>query len=81
MRVSAEDGEEFDAWGGATHRSALAPLADLPIDWKRFDGWTVSFGSPLSVTCVRRKGCPAPSVTGAPGTRPHRGQHPAHPYT
>ncbi|MER6523004.1 hypothetical protein ACFWHQ_38155 [Streptomyces sp. NPDC060334] len=38
MRVSTEDGEEFDAWGGATHRSALAPLADLPIDWKRFDG-------------------------------------------
>ncbi|MFG2985420.1 hypothetical protein ACGFYQ_29870 [Streptomyces sp. NPDC048258] len=38
MRVSSEDGEEFDVWAGATHRSALNPLADLPIDWLRFDG-------------------------------------------
>ncbi|MFD9409709.1 hypothetical protein ACFWBN_22210 [Streptomyces sp. NPDC059989] len=38
MYVSTEDGEEFDAWCGATHRSALAPLAELPIDWRRFDG-------------------------------------------
>ncbi|GGQ38108.1 hypothetical protein GCM10010266_71780 [Streptomyces griseomycini] len=38
VRVSSEDGEAFDVWAGATHRSALAPLADLPIDWNRFDG-------------------------------------------
>ncbi|MEW2372544.1 hypothetical protein AB0940_24705 [Streptomyces sp. NPDC006656] len=38
LRVSSEDGEKFDAWAGATHRSALAPLADLPIDWISFDG-------------------------------------------
>ncbi|WP_369779857.1 hypothetical protein [Streptomyces sp. R33] len=38
MRVGSEDGEEFDAWAGATHRTALSPLADLPIDWLRFDG-------------------------------------------
>lgn len=38
MRVGSEDGEEFDVWAGATHRSALSPLADLPIDWLHFDG-------------------------------------------
>lgn len=38
VHVSSEDGEEFDVWAGATHRSALAPLADLPVDWVRFDG-------------------------------------------
>ncbi|MFJ7207041.1 hypothetical protein ACIQWR_26350 [Streptomyces sp. NPDC098789] len=38
VRVSTKDGREFDGWAGATHRSALAPLADLPIDWRRFDG-------------------------------------------
>ncbi|WP_042804597.1 hypothetical protein [Streptomyces sp. C] len=38
MHVSTEDGEEFEAWAGATDRSALAPLADVPIDWRRFDG-------------------------------------------
>ncbi|GHA61805.1 hypothetical protein GCM10010391_53900 [Streptomyces anthocyanicus] len=30
-------GNEFSAWAGATHRSALAPLADL-VEWDRFDG-------------------------------------------
>ncbi|MEU5658803.1 hypothetical protein ABZ802_24745 [Streptomyces sp. NPDC047737] len=38
VHVSSEDGEKFDAWAGASHRSALAPLADLPVDWIRFDG-------------------------------------------
>ncbi|MER6443721.1 hypothetical protein [Streptomyces venezuelae] len=38
VHVSTENGEEFDACAGATHRSALAPLADLPVDWFRFDG-------------------------------------------
>lgn len=38
VHVSSEDGEEFDVWAGASHRSALAPLADLPVDWTRFDG-------------------------------------------
>lgn len=38
VHVSSEDGEEFEAWAGASHRSALAPLADLPVDWIRFDG-------------------------------------------
>ncbi|MFE4256538.1 hypothetical protein ACFRU3_45415 [Streptomyces sp. NPDC056910] len=38
VRVSNEGGEEFDVWAGATHRSALEPLADLPVDWTRFDG-------------------------------------------
>ncbi|MFE7860203.1 hypothetical protein [Streptomyces sp. NPDC057403] len=38
VHVSSEDGEAFDAWAGATHRSALHPLADLPIEWSRFDG-------------------------------------------
>ncbi|MEV5920060.1 hypothetical protein AB0N42_20535 [Streptomyces pseudogriseolus] len=38
MHVSSEDGEAFHAWAGATHRSALNPLADLPVDWNRFDG-------------------------------------------
>lgn len=28
----------FSAWAGATHRSALAPLADAPVEWSRFDG-------------------------------------------
>ncbi|MER5757820.1 hypothetical protein [Streptomyces sp. NPDC002082] len=38
VHVSSKDGEEFDVWAGASHRSALAPLADLPVDWIRFDG-------------------------------------------
>ncbi|MCY0939689.1 hypothetical protein [Streptomyces sp. H34-S4] len=38
VHVSSEGGEEFDVWAGATHRSALEPLAGLPIDWTRFDG-------------------------------------------
>ncbi|MFJ6523089.1 hypothetical protein ACIQJ4_33115 [Streptomyces filamentosus] len=38
LHVTSTDGEAFDAWAGATHRSALAPLADLPVDWNRFDG-------------------------------------------
>ncbi|MFJ2223348.1 hypothetical protein ACIOFY_25310 [Streptomyces anulatus] len=38
VRVSSEDGEEFDVWAGAGHRSALAPLHNLPVDWIRFDG-------------------------------------------
>ncbi|MFJ2021663.1 hypothetical protein [Streptomyces nodosus] len=38
LHVSSSDGETFDAWAGATHRSALTPLSDLPLDWNRFDG-------------------------------------------
>ncbi|MFE9170478.1 hypothetical protein ACFYNZ_13290 [Streptomyces kebangsaanensis] len=38
VHVSSEDGHEFDVWAGATHRSALDQLADLPVDWIRFDG-------------------------------------------
>ncbi|GHF85088.1 hypothetical protein GCM10017667_11640 [Streptomyces filamentosus] len=38
VHVTSEDGEAFDAWAGAAHRSALAPPADLPVDWNRFDG-------------------------------------------
>ncbi|MFF6994511.1 hypothetical protein ACFY93_06050 [Streptomyces sp. NPDC008313] len=30
-------GNRFSAWAGATHRSALAPLADL-VEWDQFDG-------------------------------------------
>ncbi|WP_306371447.1 hypothetical protein [Nocardiopsis sp. CC223A] len=28
----------FQVWAGASHRSALAPLRDLPVRWNRFDG-------------------------------------------
>ncbi|MGD1225800.1 hypothetical protein AB9Q10_46140 [Streptomyces krungchingensis] len=39
LHVSAEGGDDgFSAWAGATHRIALAPLADAPIEWSRFDG-------------------------------------------
>ncbi|MFF1278839.1 hypothetical protein ACFVZC_36625 [Streptomyces marokkonensis] len=38
VHVSNVGGEEFDVWAGATHRNALDPLADLPVDWTRFDG-------------------------------------------
>ncbi|MGW2837735.1 hypothetical protein ACWCWD_08040 [Streptomyces sp. NPDC001493] len=38
VQVGSEDGEAFDVWAGATHRSALAPLAGLPAYWRRFDG-------------------------------------------
>ncbi|WP_406266435.1 hypothetical protein OH779_20405 [Actinacidiphila glaucinigra] len=29
---------QFTAWAGATHRSALAPLSHMDIDWLRYDG-------------------------------------------
>lgn len=38
VHVGSEDGEAFDVWAGATHRSALNPVANLPADWTRFDG-------------------------------------------
>ncbi|MFF3019453.1 hypothetical protein [Streptomyces sp. NPDC057939] len=38
VHVSSQDGEQFNVWAGATHRSALEPLSDLPVDWTRFDG-------------------------------------------
>ena len=39
LHVSDEgDDNGFSAWAGATHRSALAPLEDAPIEWDRFDG-------------------------------------------
>ncbi|MFF0836634.1 MULTISPECIES: hypothetical protein [unclassified Streptomyces] len=34
---SADD-DSFSVWAGATHRSALAPLADAAVDWNQFDG-------------------------------------------
>jgi hypothetical protein len=39
LRVSAENGDDgFSVWAGATHRSALAPLADAAVEWDVFDG-------------------------------------------
>ncbi|MFJ3832154.1 hypothetical protein ACIPWI_29895 [Streptomyces sp. NPDC090046] len=38
VHVSSGNSEEFNVRAGASHRSALAPLADLPVDWIRFDG-------------------------------------------
>ena len=38
MYVSDGGNGEFDAWAGATCRSALAPLAELSVYWTRFDG-------------------------------------------
>ncbi|MET9384341.1 hypothetical protein ABZY09_25540 [Streptomyces sp. NPDC002928] len=39
LHVSDEGGDNgLSAWAGATHRSALAPLADAPVEWSRFDG-------------------------------------------
>ncbi|WP_159045045.1 MULTISPECIES: hypothetical protein [unclassified Streptomyces] len=39
LHVSDEGGDNgFSAWAGASHRSALAPLADVPVEWDRFDG-------------------------------------------
>ncbi|WP_285530006.1 hypothetical protein [Streptomyces lavendulae] len=38
VHVGSEDGEGFDVRAGASHRSALAPLAGLSVDWIRFDG-------------------------------------------
>ncbi|WP_449063849.1 hypothetical protein [Planomonospora algeriensis] len=36
--VSPWTGEECDVGVGPTYRSALRPLGDLGIDWRRFDG-------------------------------------------
>ncbi|MGW2686936.1 hypothetical protein ACWC6I_27735 [Streptomyces sp. NPDC001414] len=38
LHVSDGGEDGFSAWAGATHRSALAPLADAPVEWSRFDG-------------------------------------------
>jgi len=39
LHVSDEGGDNgFSAWAGASHRSALAPLADVAVEWDRFDG-------------------------------------------
>ncbi|MEU1160375.1 hypothetical protein ABZ372_05980 [Streptomyces sp. NPDC005921] len=39
LHVSDEGGDNgFSAWAGATHRSALAPLSDVPVEWDQFDG-------------------------------------------
>ncbi|MEU1032193.1 hypothetical protein ABZ402_26375 [Streptomyces mirabilis] len=39
LHVSDGGGDNgFSAWAGATNRSALAPLADVPIEWDQFDG-------------------------------------------
>ncbi|MEU6593825.1 hypothetical protein ABZ923_32210 [Streptomyces sp. NPDC046881] len=31
------DDNSFSVWAGATHRSALAPLADAAVEWNQFD--------------------------------------------
>ncbi|MGW4819790.1 hypothetical protein ACWEP4_12505 [Streptomyces sp. NPDC004227] len=39
LHVSDGGGDNgFRAWAGATHRSALAPPADVPVEWSVFDG-------------------------------------------
>ncbi|MGR3870150.1 hypothetical protein ACUXZZ_16325 [Streptomyces graminifolii] len=39
LHVSEQGSDNgFSAWAGATHRSALAPLEDAPVEWDRFDG-------------------------------------------
>lgn len=39
LHVSGPAGDDsFSVWAGATHRSALAPLADAAIEWNQFDG-------------------------------------------
>lgn len=38
LHVSDEGDDSFSIWAGATHRSALAPLADAAVEWTRFDG-------------------------------------------
>ncbi|WP_331733166.1 hypothetical protein OHU34_43760 (plasmid) [Streptomyces sp. NBC_00080] len=38
MHVCQAGDDKFEAWAGATHRSALSLLADAPIEWSRFDG-------------------------------------------
>lgn len=39
LHVSDEGGDNgFSSWAGASHRSVLAPLADVPVEWDRFDG-------------------------------------------
>ncbi|MCX5526192.1 hypothetical protein OG342_25620 [Streptomyces bobili] len=39
LHVSDPAGDDsFSVWAGATHRSALAPLADIVIEWNQFDG-------------------------------------------
>ncbi|MFJ8107089.1 hypothetical protein [Streptomyces sp. NPDC096132] len=39
VHVSDPAGDDsFSVWAGATHRSALAPLADAAIEWNQFDG-------------------------------------------
>ncbi|MEU1518059.1 hypothetical protein ABZ490_38950 [Streptomyces sp. NPDC005811] len=38
MHVCEAGDSKFEAWAGATHRSALALLADATVEWSRFDG-------------------------------------------
>ncbi|WP_329541949.1 hypothetical protein [Streptomyces sp. NBC_01358] len=38
MHVCEAGDNKFEAWAGATHRSALALLADATVEWSRFDG-------------------------------------------
>ncbi len=39
LHVSDEGGnDDFRAWAGATHRSALAPLTEAAVEWVEFDG-------------------------------------------
>lgn len=38
LYVSDEGEGKFSTWAGATHRAALAPLADADIKWSSFDG-------------------------------------------
>ncbi|GAX53089.1 hypothetical protein AQJ27_26695 [Streptomyces olivochromogenes] len=38
LHVSDEGDNSFSIWAGATHRGALAPLADAAVEWTQFDG-------------------------------------------
>lgn len=38
LHTTDEDDGSFSIWAGATHRRALAPLADAAVEWTHFDG-------------------------------------------
>jgi hypothetical protein len=38
LLITDEGDDSFSTWAGATHRRALAPLADAAVEWTYFDG-------------------------------------------
>ncbi|MGW3153280.1 hypothetical protein [Streptomyces sp. NPDC001089] len=38
LHITDERDDTFSTWAGATHRHALAPLADAAVEWTHFDG-------------------------------------------